>query len=249
VTQLRILHVQNEMSDPAGLFIEEFERRGHRVDTVHPSSGEPLPDTLSEYDAMIAGGGTVDTHQTDEHPWLTHEMELIREAVREDKPYLGLCLGAQLLTAATGGRVVRSEPPEVGWVDINLEPAASDDPLFGDLPGRFSVMEWHYYRCNPPAGAVELASNDVCIQALRVGRYAWGTQFHIEVTRPVLMTWLEAAPQELEKYGYPRDVFVRSMDERLQNHVEIGRQLAARLADVAEAVNLAARSDLSSGAR
>ena len=248
MTGLRILHAQNEVTDPAGLFIEEFERRGHTVDTVHPYVGEQLPETLEGYAGMIAGGGTVDTHQTEEYPWLAHEMELIREAVKDDKPYLGLCLGAQLLTAATGGRVVRSEPPEVGWVDIGLKPAAEDDPLFGDLPRRFEVMEWHYYRCNPPADAVELASNDVCVQALRVGRHAWGTQFHIEVTRPVLMTWLEAAPDELAKYGYPRETFIRSMDERLEGHMEIGRQLAARLADVAEAVSATA-GDVSSGAR
>jgi|tagenome__1003787_1003787.scaffolds.fasta_scaffold20932863_2 GMP synthase-like glutamine amidotransferase len=249
MTTLRVLHVQNEITDPAGLFVEEFERRGHVVDTVHPYGGEPLPATLREYDAMMAGGGTVDTHQTDEYPWLAHEMELIREAVAADKPYLGLCLGAQLLTAATGGRVVRSEPPEVGWVDIGLRPEARDDPLFGDLPERFTVMEWHYYRCNPPEGAVELAANDVCTQALRVGRHAWGTQFHIEVTRPVLMTWFEAAPQELEKHGYPRDVFLRSLDERLDDHIAIGRRLAGRLADVAEAVRAAAEPRLSSGGR
>src|SRR3954453_7341173 len=236
MTTLRVLHVQNEITDPAGLFVEEFERRGHVVDTVHPYGGEPLPATLREYDAMMAGGGTVDTHQTDEYPWLAHERELIRGAVAAEKPYLGLCLGAQLLTAATGGRVVRSEPPEVGWADVRLRPGARDDPLFGDLPSTFAAMEWHYYRCNPPQGAVELATNDVCVQALRVGRHAWGTQFHIEVTRPVLMTWLELAETDLAKHGYPRDEFIRSIDERLEAHMSIGRRLASRLADVAEAV-------------
>jgi GMP synthase (glutamine-hydrolysing) len=237
MSRLRLLHVQNEITDPAGLFVEEFERRGHRVDTVHPYAGETLPDSLEEYDAMVAGGGTVDTHQVDDYPWLGHEMDLIREAVDRDVPYLGLCLGAQLLTAATGGRVVRSEPPEVGWADVRLRPEARDDPLFGDLPREFPAMEWHYYRCNPPEGAVELATNEVCVQALRIGQHAWGTQFHIEVTRPVLMTWLELAEAELAKHGYPREAFIRSLDERLEAHMAIGRRLASRLTDVAEAVS------------
>jgi GMP synthase (glutamine-hydrolysing) len=235
VTGLRVLHVQNEVTDPAVLFVEEFERRGHRVDTIHPYAGERLPDTLDDHDAMIAGGGTVDTHEADEYPWLHHEMELIREAVGDGTPYLGLCLGAQLLTVATGGQVVRSEPPEVGWTDVDLRPEAAHDPLFHELPQRFPAMEWHYYRCNPPPGAVELLANDVCVQAMRVGAAAWGAQFHIEVTRPVLLTWVESAPDELAKYGYTRETFLRSLDERLDGHMRIGRTLASRLVRVAEA--------------
>jgi GMP synthase (glutamine-hydrolysing) len=244
---LRALHIVNEPSGPGGLFLPPLESRGFVIDSVD-TAREPLPDTLAGYDAVISCGGTANTHEADVYPWIDEEIALLREALRDGVPVIGLCLGAQLLTKAAGGEVHRSDPSEVGWVEVEANAAAGEDAVLGDVPQRFMAMQWHHYACELPPGAVELARNPTCLQAFRLGEAAWGTQFHIEVTRPVLMTWLEAAPDELAKYGYPRETFIRSMDERLEGHMEIGRQLAARLADVAEAVSATA-GDVSSGAR
>jgi GMP synthase (glutamine-hydrolysing) len=227
------LHIQNESIDPAVPFVEALEQRGFTVQTLHPYAGDELPETLDGIDAVVAGGGMVDTHQAGEHPWLAREIQLVREALVRGTPYIGLCLGAQVLTEAAGGTVYRSEPHEVGWYEVELLPAAADDPLFAGLPGRFQAMQWHYYACRANGDMVELMRNPAALQAMRVGEVAWGTQFHIEVTRPVLMGWLEAGGEDLAANGYPRDRFLQSLDEHLDAHLQIGRTLAARFTEVA----------------
>ncbi len=234
MSRMRVLHIQNEVTDPCVLFTEELEAKGMEVATVHAYAGERLPDTLDGYDGMVAGGGLVDTHQAEEHPWMQQEMRLIAEAVDRSVPFIGLCLGAQLLTEATGGEVYRCEPHEIGWTPVELAPAAAGDPLFGGLPESFLAMQWHFYACRVPEDGAELMRNPVCTQALRVGEAAWGTQFHIEVNRTSLETWLAAAEHELAANGYPREEFLRSLDEVLPAHMEIGRTLARRLGDVIE---------------
>jgi GMP synthase-like glutamine amidotransferase len=227
------LHIQNESTDPAVPFVEALEQRGFTVQTLHPYAGDQLPETLDGIDAVVAGGGLVDTHQAGEHPWLAREIQLVREALVRGTPYMGLCLGAQVLTEAAGGTVYRSRPHEVGWHEVELLPAADDDLLFTGLPHRFQAMQWHYYACRPNGSMVELMRNPAALQALRVGDSAWGTQFHIEVTRPVLMTWLDMGGDDLATNGYPRDRFLESLDEHLDAHLEIGRTLAARFAELA----------------
>jgi GMP synthase (glutamine-hydrolysing) len=226
----RALHIQNESTDPAGLFVDALERHGFTVDTLHPYAGDELPASLHGVDALVAGGGLVDTHQAGEHPWLAQEIELVREALAQRTPFMGLCLGAQVLTEAAGGTVYRCEPHEIGWHEVELTPAAAEDALFEGLPRRFQAMQWHYYACRPGNGAVELMTNPVSLQALRVGDAAWGTQFHIEVTRPVLLTWLEMGGDDLAANGYPRERFLESLDEHLETHQQVGRTLADRFA-------------------
>jgi GMP synthase-like glutamine amidotransferase len=230
---MRALNIQNESTGPAAPFVEALEARGFDVQTVHPYGGEPLPETLDGVAAIIAGGGLVDIHQADQHPWLAREIQLVREALDRGTPFMGLCLGAQVLTAAAGGEVYRTEPHEIGWHEVELLPDAAGDPLFDGLPKRMQTMQWHYYGCRLNGEGTELMRNPVALQALRVGDRAWGTQFHIEVTRPVLLTWMEMGADELAANGYPREEFVRALDAHLPEHERIRRILAERFAAVA----------------
>jgi GMP synthase (glutamine-hydrolysing) len=148
-------------------------------------------------------------------------------------PTMGLCLGAQLLTEAAGGTVYRSEPAEVGWFEVEARPAAAADPVMGALPPRFMAMQWHLYACELPGAAVELARNSVCVQALRIGEAAWGTQFHIETTRDILASWADMAQDELARYGYDRTRYDAELDRYGPAHEAIGRDMAGRFAEVA----------------
>ena len=230
----RALQIQNERTDPAVPFVAALEARGFEVETVHAYAGERLPDSLKGIDAVVAGGGLVDTHQVHEHAWLAHEIELVAEAIETSTPYIGLCLGAQVLTEAAGGEVYRCQPSEVGWHEVELLSAAADDVLFGGLPQRFTTMQWHYYACRPGgAKLVELATNPAALQALRVGECAWGTQFHIEATREVLMGWLELGGDDLAANGYPPEVYTRAIEQHYDGHAAVGRTLATRFANFA----------------
>jgi GMP synthase-like glutamine amidotransferase len=128
-------------------------------------------------------------------PWLTLEKAFIRNAVTADVPYLGTCLGAQLLAAALGARVHGGSPPEYGMHPITLAAQAADDPVLGGLSGSIDVFQWHGETFDLPSAAVQLASSsDYPYQAFRVGHLAYGLQFHLEVTGQLLATWL-AVPQ------------------------------------------------------
>ena len=228
----RALHIQNEASGPARLFVEELEGRGFEVVTIDARL-DRLPQSPEGFAAVLSGGGTADTHQTAEHPWLIHEVALLRRAIEAGVPTMGLCLGAQLLTEAAGGTVYRCDPPEVGWVEVEAGPEADTDPVMGALPPRFTAMQWHLYACELPPAAVEMARNAVCVQALRIGHAAWGTQFHIETTREILVSWADMAPEELAKFGYDRARFDAELDRHGPAHEAIGRNMAGRFAEVA----------------
>jgi GMP synthase-like glutamine amidotransferase len=228
---MRVLHVVNQPGSPAAQFVPPLEERGFEVETVHPLLDEPLPPSLEGYAAIVAGGGVMDTHETDRHPWLAHEVDLFADALARGVPALGLCLGAQLLTLAGGGGVAACEEPEVGWREVGLTDAAADDPLFSAVPRRFRAMEWHYYCCRLPARAVELANNGLP-QAFRLGDAAWGTQFHIEVDRGILTHWADAAPDKLVEHGWPRAQWDADVDRFLPAHERIGRTLGERFADL-----------------
>jgi GMP synthase-like glutamine amidotransferase len=227
----RALHILNETSGPARIFVDALAERGFDIETVDPSVA-PLPE-LDGYAAIVSGGGTADTHQVEEHPWLRAEVALLREALARGVPTMGLCLGAQLLTEAAGGTVYRCDPAEVGWYEVEAAPAAAADPVMASLPPRFMAMQWHYYACELSPAATELARNGACVQALRIGEWAWGTQFHIETTRDILLSWQRMAPDELARFGYDEARYLAALDRNGPAHEAIGRDMAARFADAA----------------
>ncbi len=229
---LRALHIVNEPSGPGGLFLPPLESRGFVIDSVDTAQ-TPLPDTLSGYDAVISCGGTANTHERDIYPWIDPQIALLGEALRDGVPVIGLCLGAQLLTNAAGGNVYRCEPAEVGWVEVSTNAAASADPVLADVPGSFMAMQWHRYACELPPGAIELGRNSTCLQAFRLGETAWGTQFHIEVTRDILLAWARWGGEDLAAAGYTQERYMADLDRNLERHEAIGRGMAERFAEIA----------------
>ena len=95
------------------------------------------------------------------------------------------------------------------------------------------AMQWHHYACELPPGAVELARNSTCLQAFRLGEAAWGTQFHIEVTRDILLNWMRWGKPELEKAGYTEERYLAELDAHLEPHIAIGQGMAERFASIA----------------
>lgn len=158
---------------------------------VELDAGEPIP-PLEDYDALWVMGGPMDVWDVEEHPWLSAEKRAIRRFVRElDRPFLGICLGHQLLADALGGTCGPQRPPEIGVLDIELTTAGREDPIFAGLPARQSVLQWHSVKvAEPPGAAVVLASSAVCrVQAMRVGRRAWSMQYHVEVEPETVEMW------------------------------------------------------------
>jgi len=229
---VRALHLINQTGGPAALFLPPLRERGFEVrdlDVTH----EPLPGSMDGYDALLVCGGIANTHETDRYSWIEPEQALLAEALERSLPVMGLCLGAQQLVLAAGGAVYRTQSTEVGWFAVEVDPSAEADPVLAAMPRRFMSLQWHYYGCELPPGAVEYARSPVCSQAFRIGDSAWGTQFHIEVTRPILADWGREGAEELAQHGYDAARYERELDLYLPAHQAIGAEMGRRFADFA----------------
>ena len=158
-----------------------------QLDTIELDENEKIPN-LDKYDAMIVMGGPMDTWQEETYPWLKIEKENIHNFVSiKKKPYLGLCLGAQLLSEAIGGKVRKMVTPEIGVLNVSIKDNKS---IFAGMDKNLKALQWHSYEaCNLPSKAKVLASSPACnVQAFSVEK-AFGLQFHVEQTSETVPQW------------------------------------------------------------
>ena len=190
---MRILILQHAHTEHPGVFRDFLNEDGHQWDVVEMDKGGHLPD-LEAYDALWVLGGPMDVWEEDKYPWLREEKSFIRKAVEEKgMPFLGLCLGHQLLAEALGGTVGKSDRPEIGICEVQLTEMGATGILFDDLPERFSCLQWHGAEVKQmPAGGQCLATSaDCAVQAMRWGNRAYSLQFHIEVEEDTVRNWAE----------------------------------------------------------
>lgn len=155
----------------------------------HPYSGDPLPE-VRDVSALIVMGGAMGANDDLRHPFLYDLKIFIRQIVSAGTPYLGICLGGQLLAAALGAEVVSNRWEELGSLPVALTKEGLRDALFAEMAAEFETFQWHYDSFDIPVGGVLLASSKACPhQAFRVGAAAWGTQFHPEVTEQIIRDW------------------------------------------------------------
>ena len=188
---MRLLVFQHIDCEHPGVLRKFLAEDGIEWDAVELDAGQEIP-PLELYDALWVMGGPMDVWDVDEHPWLVAEKRAIRRWVRDlDRPFLGLCLGHQLLADALGGTCGPQRPPEIGILDVELTQAGLADPIFAGMPRSQKCLQWHSVRvAEAPEGAIVLAQSPACpIQAMRVGRHAWSMQYHVEIEAETVDNW------------------------------------------------------------
>ncbi len=185
----RVLALQQTWDDPPGYLAEILREHNIICETVEVEK-TPLPDP-SQYQAIVVLGGPQHLYADTHLEYIALEQELLRLAVAQDIPTLGICLGGQLLASALGARVYLHERAEIGFYRIPLTMAGQQDQLFAGLPGHQLAFHWHADVFDLPANALLLASNENAPhQAFRYGKRAYGLQFHIELNAEIATTWL-----------------------------------------------------------
>lgn len=211
-----------------GSIADWADARGARLDITRLFAHEPLPD-LAVIDLLVVMGGPMSANDHATHPWLADEITFISQAVEADKPVLGVCLGAQLIAAAMGARVLPNADREIGWFPIM--PAQSDLAADFALPDEVIVLHWHGDTFELPPGATLLATSKACPnQAFVMRGRVMGLQFHLETTRASLWDLVDNCAGELA----PGLRWVQSAERLLQvdqQQLDTNQQLMARILD------------------
>jgi GMP synthase-like glutamine amidotransferase len=187
--------IQHVPFEGPGLIAEVAGRRGIELRLCHPYREETLPPE-NEIGGLVVMGGPMGAGDTVEHPYLAHEAELIAAMVHSGRPVLGVCLGAQLIAHALGARIYRGEQAEIGLGTVSLTQMGLEDPVLGNLGVEIlPVMHWHQDTFDLPAQALWLARSELYAhQAFRVGKRAYGLQFHLEVDQDLARAWRKHLP-------------------------------------------------------
>jgi GMP synthase-like glutamine amidotransferase len=192
---MRTLVFQHLAVEHPGTFREFWHQQGNEWHAVELDQGDPIP-SLEGFDLLVVMGGPQDVWQEDTHRWLAPEKAAIRRwVIGLGRPYLGICLGHQLLADTLGGHVSLMKRPEVGLTDVELTLEGTRDPLFAGLGATMQTFQWHGAEISVlPPETIVLARNDACpIQAIRYGKHAYGLQYHVEITPTTTTDW-EAEP-------------------------------------------------------
>jgi len=178
---MRVIVVKHHAIDDAGFIADAFAARGAELSVHEFPAGGALP-ALDGVDHVIILGAIWSVYEDGISGWIGAELDWIRAADAAGIPVLGVCFGAQALTAALGGQVERAPRLEVGWTTV--------DTLDADLVDEGPWFEFHGDLCVPPPHARVLARNEVCVQAFSVGPHL-AVQFHPEVDAVQLTRWLD----------------------------------------------------------
>ena len=189
-----IIILQHISIETPGYILDLMDQDNFNLTTIELDQGEKIPSNLNQFDGMFCMGGPMDTWMEKEYPWLIEEKNKIKEfVVNLEKPYLGFCLGCQLLGEILGGNVVKSMPPEIGILDILMNSSFSNDHLFGEFNPSFKALQWHSYEVQDLENNNNVtllgSSTSTKYQIFKYKNHAYGIQFHIEIKDNTVSQW------------------------------------------------------------
>jgi len=191
---MKIIILQHIKIEDPGYIKDLMINDKFELTTIELDEGEKIPKDLTKYDAMFCMGGPMDTWMEKDYPWLIDEKKRIKEFVVDlKKPYLGFCLGCQLLGEVIGGKVVKSNKPEIGMLDVIFSENKNNDLLFSKFPEKITSLQWHSYEVqeleNNKDVTLIASSPETKFQIFKYKNHAYGIQFHIEIKNTTVGEW------------------------------------------------------------
>ena len=191
---MEIIILQHIKVEDPGYIKDLMLSDGFNLTTIELDEGEKIPQDLSKFDGMFCMGGPMDTWMEEQYPWLTKEKKVIKEFVIDlKKPFLGFCLGCQLLGEVLGGKVVKSNPVEIGIMNVDFLENKKNDILFSTFPDKIKALQWHSYEVKnleKNKDTTLLASSPTTkYQIFKYQNHAYGIQFHIETNNTTVKDW------------------------------------------------------------
>jgi GMP synthase-like glutamine amidotransferase len=191
---MKIIILQHIAIETPGYIKDLMIKDGVELTTIPLDEGDVIPNDLSIFDGMLCMGGPMDTWMEKDYPWLVEEKKKIKKFVVDlEKPFLGFCLGCQLLGEVVGGQVVKSSPPEIGILDINLLENKNSDKLFSQFPNSVKALQWHSYEVAGLEDNINItllgSSPLTKYQIFKYKNHAYGIQFHIEIKDNTVSDW------------------------------------------------------------
>jgi GMP synthase (glutamine-hydrolysing) len=228
---MRILVIQHDREDPAGVVGERLAARGAGLDIVLPPDGEAFPAGPENHDGLVLMGGAMCAADDARFPYFPELHRMVRRFHDAGRPVLGICLGSQIIARSFGKPVYRNKVSEIGFCPVRLTEAGRRDPMFAGLGSELVPMQWHEDTFDLPAEATRLAENDACLnQAFRIGAATYGVQFHPEVTREMVRTWVASVRPGPET----EQRIEAEMDRHLAAAEHLGRAIGDRWFDLVE---------------
>jgi GMP synthase (glutamine-hydrolysing) len=228
--------LQHAHCETLGRIEDALELTGIAAEVVCPFKGQSVPKTMHDAAGLIVMGGPMGVYEHPRFPFLLDEMCLIEDAVREEIPVLGICLGSQLLARTLGAAVRKGKQREIGWFPVRLLESARVDKLWADVDNPFTAYHWHGDICDLPQGATVLASSDQTeCQAFCYGHNAYGFLFHLEVTERIVQEMVEAFADELKEARIDGREVIRKAREHLPGLHRIGDVVFRRWANLVAA--------------
>lgn len=203
--------ITHQATSEAGLVGQLLQAEGCLLDICCPAIGAELPNTLEEHAGVVVFGGPMSANDDTALPYIREELNWLPQVLEAQKPFLGICLGAQMLARILGANVA---PHPAAWKEIGYMPIFPIADPNNPLTGLEYVYHWHGEGFEIPQSATLLAKGDrFANQAFRYGTTAYGLQFHPEITRPMIERWTTEAADQLSLPGaQPYEVQIHQHD-------------------------------------
>lgn len=207
---IRLHYLQHAAFEGPARIQDWAHRKGHVLSGTRVDETQDFP-SMQSFDWLVILGGPMNVYEEEKYPWLKEEKAFIKDAIRNKKVVLGVCLGAQLIADALGGHVYKNHHKEIGWYPVFLTPKAKKSPVFGKLPESFEVFHWHGDTFDLPAGCVRMLESEACVnQAFEYETRVFGLQCHFESSSDSIESLVKNCGNELV-----RGKFIQSQEEIL----------------------------------